>query len=68
MKGMVSPGTLFEEIGFNYIGLVDGHDTLELIEILNNIKKLRGPQLLHIVTQKGKGYLAPRTTPSACTQ
>jgi len=63
MKGMVSPCTLFEEIGFNYIGLVDGHDTLELIEILNNIKKLRGPQLLHIVTQKGKGYLASENDP-----
>ncbi len=63
MKGMVSPGTLFEEIGFNYIGLVDGHDTLELIEILNNIKKLRGPQLLHIVTQKGKGYRASENDP-----
>ena len=56
MKGMVSPGTLFEEIGFNYIGLVDGHDTLGLVEILQNIRNLRGPQLLHIVTQKGKGY------------
>lgn len=63
MKGMVSPCTLFEEMGFNYIGLVDGHDTLELIEILNNIKKLRGPQLLHIVTQKGKGYLASENDP-----
>jgi 1-deoxy-D-xylulose-5-phosphate synthase len=63
MKGMVSPCTLFEEIGFNYIGLVDGHDTLELIEILNNIKQLRGPQLLHIVTQKGKGYLASENDP-----
>ncbi|MEZ5526986.1 MAG: 1-deoxy-D-xylulose-5-phosphate synthase [Gammaproteobacteria bacterium] len=63
MKGMVSPGTLFEELGFNYIGLVDGHDTLELIEILNNIKKLRGPQLLHIVTQKGKGYSASENDP-----
>lgn len=56
MKGMVSPGTLFEEIGFNYIGLVDGHDTEGLVEILNNVKTLRGPQLLHVVTQKGKGY------------
>lgn len=63
MKGMVSPGTLFEEIGFNYIGLVDGHDTAELIEILNNIKQLRGPQLLHIVTQKGKGYSASENDP-----
>ncbi len=56
MKGMVSPGTLFEEIGFNYIGLVDGHDTEELIDLLENIRTLRGPQLLHIVTRKGKGY------------
>ena len=56
MKGMVSPGTLFEEIGFNYIGLVDGHDTAGLVEILENVKTLRGPQLVHIVTQKGKGY------------
>lgn len=63
MKGMVSPGTLFEEIGFNYIGLVDGHDTDRLIEVLGNIKKLRGPQLLHIVTQKGKGYTASENDP-----
>jgi 1-deoxy-D-xylulose-5-phosphate synthase len=56
MKGMVSPGTLFEEIGFNYIGLIDGHDTQGLIEVLDNIRTLRGPQLLHIVTRKGKGY------------
>ena len=56
MKGMVSPGTLFEEIGFNYIGLIDGHNTPGLVEILQNIKTLRGPQLLHLVTQKGKGY------------
>jgi 1-deoxy-D-xylulose-5-phosphate synthase len=63
MKGMVSPGTLFEEIGFNYIGLVDGHDTNRLIEVLTNIKELRGPQLLHIVTQKGKGYSASENDP-----
>ena len=56
MKGMVSPGTLFEEMGFNYIGLIDGHNAPGLVEILQNIKTLRGPQLLHIVTQKGKGY------------
>ncbi|MCB1671835.1 MAG: 1-deoxy-D-xylulose-5-phosphate synthase [Gammaproteobacteria bacterium] len=56
MKGMVSPGTLFEEIGFNYIGLIDGHDTGGLVEILENVKTLRGPQLVHVVTQKGKGY------------
>jgi len=63
MKGMVSPGTLFEEIGFNYIGLIDGHDTNGLVDILNNIKTLRGPQLLHIVTQKGKGYLESENDP-----
>lgn len=63
MKGMVSPGTLFEELGFNYIGLIDGHDTLGLVDILNNIKKLEGPQLLHIVTQKGKGYSESENDP-----
>lgn len=56
MKGMVSPGTVFEEIGFNYIGLIDGHDIAGLVDILQNIQKLEGPQLLHVVTQKGKGY------------
>lgn len=63
MKGMVSPGTLFEEIGFNYIGLIDGHDTKGLVDILSNIKTLRGPQLLHIVTQKGKGYSESENDP-----
>ena len=63
MKGMVSPGTLFEEIGFNYIGLIDGHDASGLVEILNNIKTLRGPQLLHVVTQKGKGYIESENDP-----
>jgi len=63
MKGMVSPGTLFEEIGFNYIGLIDGHDTQQLIEVLSNIKQLRGPQLLHIVTHKGKGYSTSENDP-----
>ncbi|MEX2470128.1 MAG: 1-deoxy-D-xylulose-5-phosphate synthase [Pseudohongiellaceae bacterium] len=63
MKGMVSPGTLFEEIGFNYIGLVDGHDTAGLVDILANIKTLRGPQLLHIVTRKGKGYKESENDP-----
>ena len=63
MKGMVSPGTLFEEIGFNYIGLIDGHDTSRLVEILSNIKTLRGPKLLHIVTQKGKGYTESENDP-----
>jgi 1-deoxy-D-xylulose-5-phosphate synthase len=63
MKGMVSPGTLFEEIGFNYIGLIDGHNTVGLVDILKNIKTLRGPRLLHIVTQKGKGYSESENDP-----
>ncbi len=56
MKGMVIPGTLFEELGFNYIGPVDGHDIPTLLTTLTNIKKLSGPQFLHIVTKKGKGF------------
>jgi 1-deoxy-D-xylulose-5-phosphate synthase len=63
MKGMVSPATIFEELGFNYFGLIDGHDVDGLIDILNNIKNLRGPLLLHIVTQKGKGYLPAEEDP-----
>ena len=63
LKGMVSPGTLFEEIGFNYIGLIDGHDVNRLVEILENMKTLRGPKLLHIVTQKGKGYSESENDP-----
>lgn len=56
VKGMVTPGTLFEEFGFNYIGPIDGHDLDALIDTLHNIKQLSGPQFLHIVTQKGKGF------------
>ena len=56
VKGMVIPGTLFEEFGFNYIGPIDGHDLDVLLDTLGNIRKLSGPQFLHIVTQKGKGY------------
>jgi 1-deoxy-D-xylulose-5-phosphate synthase len=56
VKGMVTPGTLFEEFGFNYIGPIDGHDVGVLVDTLNNIHDLEGPQFLHIVTQKGKGY------------
>jgi 1-deoxy-D-xylulose-5-phosphate synthase len=55
-KGMVIPGTLFEEFGFNYIGPIDGHDLDVLLDTLSNIRKLSGPQFLHVVTQKGKGY------------
>ncbi len=56
VKGMVIPGTLFEELGFNYIGPIDGHDLDTLVTTLQNIKSLHGPQFLHIVTKKGKGY------------
>jgi len=56
LKGMVLPGTLFEEMGFNYIGPMDGHDVKALVRTLRNVKKLRGPQFLHVVTKKGKGY------------
>jgi 1-deoxy-D-xylulose-5-phosphate synthase len=56
MKGMVMPGTLFEELGFNYIGPVDGHDVNTLIRVIENMKKLKGPRFLHIITQKGKGF------------
>jgi 1-deoxy-D-xylulose-5-phosphate synthase len=56
MKGMVIPGTLFEEFGFNYIGPIDGHDLDVLVATLNNLRQLQGPQLLHVVTQKGKGF------------
>ncbi len=56
VKGMVTPGTLFEEFGFNYIGPIDGHDLDVLLTTLDNIRHLEGPQLLHVVTQKGKGY------------
>jgi 1-deoxy-D-xylulose-5-phosphate synthase len=63
MKGMVTPGTLFEEFGFNYLGPIDGHDIDALIDTLSNIKKLSGPQFLHIVTQKGKGYAPAEENP-----
>jgi len=56
MKGMVMPGTLFEELGFNYIGPIDGHDLPLMVDTLRNMKAMRGPRFLHIVTQKGKGY------------
>ncbi|MGO9994277.1 MAG: 1-deoxy-D-xylulose-5-phosphate synthase [Steroidobacteraceae bacterium] len=63
LKGMVLPGTLFEEMGFNYIGPVGGHDVKALIATLNNVKKLRGPQFLHVVTRKGKGYAPAEADP-----
>lgn len=56
MKGLVLPGTLFEELGFNYIGPVHGHDLDDLVSTLQNLRDLKGPQFLHVVTQKGRGY------------
>jgi len=63
LKGMVLPGTLFEELGFNYIGPVDGHDVRALVGTLANVKKLKGSQLLHVVTRKGKGYAPAEADP-----
>ena len=63
VKGMVTPGTLFEEFGFNYIGPIDGHDLDALIPTLNNIKHLSGPQFLHVVTRKGQGYKLAEADP-----
>ncbi|MDQ3186098.1 MAG: 1-deoxy-D-xylulose-5-phosphate synthase [Pseudomonadota bacterium] len=63
VKGMVTPSTLFEEFGFNYIGPIDGHDLDILVTTLNNIKHLDGPQFLHIVTRKGAGYKAAEDDP-----
>jgi 1-deoxy-D-xylulose-5-phosphate synthase len=56
VKGMVAPGTIFEELGFNYIGPIDGHDVNLLVDTLRNMRSLKGPQFLHVVTRKGKGY------------
>jgi 1-deoxy-D-xylulose-5-phosphate synthase len=63
IKGMVTPGTLFEEFGFNYLGPIDGHDLDSLIPTLTNIRQLKGPQFLHIVTKKGKGYELAEANP-----
>jgi 1-deoxy-D-xylulose-5-phosphate synthase len=63
LKGMVLPGTLFEELGFNYIGPMDGHDVRALVSTLRNVKKLDGPQFLHVVTRKGKGYAPAEADP-----
>ena len=63
VKGMVTPGTMFEEFGFNYIGPIDGHDLDALLPTLNNIKQLRGPQFLHVVTRKGQGYKLAEADP-----
>lgn len=63
LKGMVVPSTLFEELGFNYIGPVDGHNVEELCKTLKNMRKLKGPQFLHVMTKKGKGYLPAEHDP-----
>jgi 1-deoxy-D-xylulose-5-phosphate synthase len=63
VKGMVTPGTMFEEFGFNYIGPIDGHDLDALLPTLNNIKRLKGPQFLHVVTRKGQGYKLAEADP-----
>ena len=63
VKGMVIPGTLFEELGFNYIGPIDGHDMDTLVKTLKNLRTLEGPQFLHIVTRKGKGYAPAEENP-----
>jgi 1-deoxy-D-xylulose-5-phosphate synthase len=63
VKGMVTPGTLFEEMGFNYIGPIDGHDLDALIPTLRNMKELKGPQFLHVVTKKGQGYKLAEADP-----
>ncbi|MFY8274149.1 1-deoxy-D-xylulose-5-phosphate synthase [Pseudoalteromonas sp. SSDWG2] len=63
LKGMVIPGTFFEELGFNYIGPIDGHDVNMLVDTLRNMRNLKGPQLLHVKTQKGKGYKPAEADP-----
>jgi 1-deoxy-D-xylulose-5-phosphate synthase len=63
VKGMVTPGTLFEEMGFNYIGPIDGHDLNALVPTLRNMKALSGPQFLHVVTKKGQGYKLAEADP-----
>ena len=63
MKGMVLPGTIFEEMGLNYIGPIDGHDVGALVKTLRNVRNLHGPQFLHVVTRKGKGYAPAEADP-----
>jgi 1-deoxy-D-xylulose-5-phosphate synthase len=63
LKGMVTPGTLFEELGFHYFGPIDGHDIRMLTSMLKNIRNLKGPRLLHVITTKGKGYAPAEADP-----
>lgn len=64
VKGMMTPGTLFEEFGFNYIGPINGHDLDVLVATLSNIRELKGPQFLHVATQKGRGYRPAEDNPA----
>ena len=64
VKGMVAPGTLFEELGFNYFGPIDGHDLSTLVPVLQNLCQMKGPRFLHVVTRKGKGYFPAEDAPS----
>ncbi|MCX8621972.1 MULTISPECIES: 1-deoxy-D-xylulose-5-phosphate synthase [unclassified Gilliamella] len=64
LKGLVTPAILFEELGFNYIGPIDGHDIENLVSTLQKVKQLKGPQLLHVITQKGKGYAPAEKNPT----
>ena len=63
VKGMIAPGTLFEEFGFHYYGPIDGHDLDALIPTLENLKKLKGPKFLHVITKKGQGYKLAENDP-----
>ena len=65
VKGFMAPGTLFEELGFNYIGPIDGHDLPTLLCTLENMKELKGPQFLHVITKKGKGFAPAESSPIA---
>ncbi|HEY3698197.1 MAG TPA: 1-deoxy-D-xylulose-5-phosphate synthase [Spongiibacteraceae bacterium] len=63
MKGFVAPATLFEELGFNYVGPIDGHDLSNLLQTIRNMRELKGPLLLHVITQKGKGFAPAESDP-----
>lgn len=63
LKGFMTPGTLFEELGLRYYGPIDGHDVLTLVEIFKRVKELKGPIMLHVITQKGKGYAPAEENP-----
>ena len=63
VKGMIAPGTLFEEFGFHYYGPIDGHDLDALIPTLENLRKLKGPKFLHVITKKGQGYKLAEADP-----